>query len=285
MAINALLRFAPWLLAAIIAPQAFPVDHAGIAKAREAWEEAIRAKGGRERLRSVSNVVLSSTSHWGIKGFNRTSMSYETLLVLPSKMWDYSDQRPSKFGVELMIVDLDQGYHQLISQDSPGPLPRGKPNVGDIRQIRETQILTFMETRWLQPEVLRAEDKLWNIRRVTVVETEFGEQRLDFYLDRRTRLPLRVLIKTPTAYGIHETDCRLGEYASVAGLQLPHDVACKVQGRRAPLQQSIRYQLNVKYDEEIFDRPPSLDRGAKGWQPRAAEKAQSAEVSTPPPPR
>lgn len=271
MAMRIFSRLVPCVLALWLGRQAMPADDAAAVRASQVWEEAIKAKGGRERIRSISNFVRSSTSRWGFMGFNDFTVSYETLLVLPSKMWDWIDERPSKFGLQLMIVDLEQDYHQLIYDGMDSPLARGRPNVGDISRIRELQILTFMETQWVQPEVRRAEDKLWNLRRVTVVETQLGDQGFDFYLDRQTRLPLRVLIKTPTKIRIHETDCRLGEYSDVEGLQLPHDVSCKEQDMPRPPREKVRYRLNVEYDKELFRRPPSLDRGPKGWQPWKAE--------------
>jgi hypothetical protein len=102
------------------------------------------------------------------------------------------------------------------------------------------------------------------LRHFRVVETTIDEQTFEYYLDRQTNLPVRVVVKTPTPFGVHETDYRLSNYAEVAGLQLPRTVTRNFG--LGTFKQVIEYQINVEYDPEIFRNPPSLQGGPKGWQ-------------------
>src|SRR6266496_6510852 len=54
-------------------------------KALELWEEAILAKGGRERLYSVYNMVVSVQSAYLTQKGKRNQVRREYLFVLPNK--------------------------------------------------------------------------------------------------------------------------------------------------------------------------------------------------------
>ena len=60
-------------------------------EAERLWEQAIAAKGWRERLYSISNLQLSVRDRqwWG---FRRVPYDIEALYVFPGKLWAWSDQ-------------------------------------------------------------------------------------------------------------------------------------------------------------------------------------------------
>lgn len=258
---------------------AAPLNESDEEKARRVWDEAIAAKGGRVKLHEVVNLVISSRSPWGIRGINRFFVSYESLIVLPARIWEWVDERPTVFGLRAWIIDLERDFFQMIygEHGRPGPDGKqrksdGKPNppatasIGDRRRIRELQLVTLMETRWLRPKLKRARNDWWRFRRVTVVETEVEESSYDFYLDRKSHLPVRLVVTIPTDAGIATREYHLGQYREVSGLQLPHRVVDDWwPGKVAPQVLENEYQINVEYDEEIFQKPPSLERGPKGW--------------------
>jgi hypothetical protein len=170
------------------------------------------------------------------------------------------------FGLRLRIIDQTRNFAQEIVAGPAGLLRPGKPNVGDIQRFREFQVLTFGETRWIRPVPLRAHKAIWKLRRVTVIDAQMPGQLYEFYLDVNTMLPYRVVVRTPTQYGIHEDDYRLGNYHVVGGIQLPHQICPTIGALNPKLKENVQYQINPKFDEAIFDSPPSLERGPKGWR-------------------
>ena len=74
-------------------------------EAERIWEQAIEAKGGRERLYAVRNAVVSS------KGIYRTSrgkdnkIRQEEFYVFPDMFWAWSDYRPDVFGLRVEMVN------------------------------------------------------------------------------------------------------------------------------------------------------------------------------------
>ena len=229
----------------------------------DAWETAIRAKGGRERLHQIDSVVLSATSTWGVP-FRRYDVSYETLLVMPSQLWEWMDERPTKFGLRLAIADMARDRAQMVYEGSPPNSPANARTSRRIHEVTMLQAVTFMETRWLKPTLTAQREARIGVRKVLVVETEIGDQFVDFYLNAQTHLPEKIVFRGPSPNWFD--DYELSDYRDVSGLQLPHDVAQRNPGFGGPFKRRITYRLNVDYDPGVFDRPPSLERGPQGWQ-------------------
>jgi hypothetical protein len=230
------------------------------------WERAIAAKGGRERLHAVESVAIS-----GVSG----GAQDEALLVLPSKLWDWNDERPTVFGLWLQVTDLDRGWSQFVSENSGDPLAPGKPTDAMVEQIRMIQVLTFMETRWVRPNLDGARTIRPVFRRLPVIDAHVQDQRYEFQLDPKTFLPKRIVVRTPAPprnvpfdepYTMEEV-YTLGAYREVAGLQLPHEISGPI-GRIGPriVKWKYTYELNVEYDPQIFRTPPSLAGGRKAWR-------------------
>src|SRR5688500_11397330 len=55
--------------------------------ARKLWEQAIGAKGGRDRLLSIKSMVISSRAEYRTHLGKRNSWYQEELLVFPYKQW------------------------------------------------------------------------------------------------------------------------------------------------------------------------------------------------------
>jgi hypothetical protein len=88
---------------------------------------------------------------------------------------------------------------------------------------------------------------------------------VDFYLDRKTRLPLKVALisKTDGKVYWHKT---FSEYADVGGIQMPVVVHLGGGGKLP-----TSFQFNVEYDQRIFERPPSALAPADAWRENREE--------------
>jgi hypothetical protein len=250
-------------------------------EAEQLWEAVIRAKGGRERLYAVSNLVVSNRT----KDIHPTKefpgFHFESLFVLPDKWWFWADERP---GLPLSVWAYDFG--RQVGQEtadvlpevriyrpaqSPGELAIGSPGAKeDIRyrfvkeQFIEWQIIYLMETKWLQPTVQRAWTARLHRQEVDVVEVSHGRERFEFYVDRKTHLPVQVILRTRIEdTGRDYVDGYLfGDYVEVAGIQFPRTV--RAGGER----NETTYQVNVAYDTGIFGRPSAVEVGPEAWKPK-----------------
>ena len=120
----------------------------------------------------------------------------------------------------------------------------------------------------MRPVPLRARTEGKGKKQLDVVETQVGKTRVDFYLDRKTRLPVRLV--TEWYGGITQATGRLGsmtveleDYAAVEGIMMPRRVT-----RRPRIGETLvaevsredteraRYLLNVAYDASRSTAPP-----------------------------
>jgi hypothetical protein len=186
---------------------------------------------------------------------------------MPSQLWEWEDERPTKFGLRLSIADLARDRAQYVYEGKPPNQPGTARDPARIHQVAMLQAITFMETRWLKPALTGIHEDRIGLRTLTVVEAGIGDQTVDFYFDNKTHLPERILFRGPGPDWHEQYD--LSDYRTVDGVQLPLVVAERNPGFGGPFTRRITYRLNVDYDSAIFDRPPSLERGPQGWQ-RAA---------------
>ena len=109
-----------------------------------------------------------------------------------------------------------------------------------------------METRWVRPvplDVTKSESKF------DVLHTRLGDKRIDYFLDRKTHLPMRVAVFYGSS-GKPTLTVEFSEYVRVGAIQMPG------KQKRA----RVSFQINPSYDESIFIRLPSVTAGPHAWQ-------------------
>src|SRR5438552_1229 len=76
-------------------------------EARKLWEASIAAKGGRERLLGVKNIVISSSAEYTTHKGKDNSIKEEELFVLPDKKWSWEDYRPDVFELRVEMFNYE----------------------------------------------------------------------------------------------------------------------------------------------------------------------------------
>lgn len=269
-------------------------------RAKMLWEQALAAKGGRERLYAVRNFVVSSKSRFRFspRPDVAAGIAEESLYVFPGKWWNFFDYRPGKMGYGINVLDLERGIRWYASPGKKVPLPP-RPDLdksiieGFEYRFRQAQFLYLLETKWAKPTFIGARTESVGHKNYDVVETVIADRemrrlvregptkrlqvevidneravRADFYLDRKTHLPARIVIDGSAARGSGKGSmdyvCRLDDYANVGGIQMPQIVNC------GDKENQTTYQFNVDYDEAIFERPPtSADAKPDAWRAAA----------------
>ena len=216
--------------------------------AQALWEQAIKAKGGRERLCAVESVVVM----WYGRGlFTGRRLRGVVLYAFPDRLWWWWDQRPTKLGTDVRSYDAAR-----------------RPNPEDSLDLLSEQLQDFMETRWLKPEPLWVERATVRGKSADMIHTREGDEYLaDFYIDPETHLPERVVVFARSRreenlgdfYRCHEA--RLDDYAPIQGIQMPRMVALWSSGLSPAV-----YQINVRYDREVFERKPRFEDGPFAWE-------------------
>ena len=253
------------------------------ARAEALWEEAIRAKGGHERLRSIQSLLISSTVDVRAqRGGGETEA--ERLYVMPGKVWRYTRTQDVGVSVDATVINIERGLCAVtLAPGSSGvpPLSLCIPTT-PLQYLTQDPVIYLMETNWVRPVPVGARTEGKGRKQLDVVETEVGKLRVDFYLDRKTRLPVRLV--TEWFGGITQATGPLGlmtveleDYADVDGILMPRRVTRKPRIGEASVTEvsredteRARYLFNVNYNPAIFDGPAPRNVKRGDWKPNAS---------------
>jgi len=251
-----------------IAPlaKARQTDNQQLSRAQEIWEDAILAKGGRQKLESVRNIFISSRSkYW--HGLKRYEVLVQELTVFPGKIWLWQDYRPDVFGLTVELYDFDKGIKYFTNSDIPPPQPNVMAPYETSLSHTYGLLGYLMETKWLKPKVTGFKETTLRGRKVDVVHTFLNDSveglapedfYIDFWLDRETHLPLRVsYTRMQLGQKSSPTNIIFSKYVDVNGIKIPseNDASGKVV-----------VQLSVDYNEKLFSKPPSIASGPDAWK-------------------
>ena len=247
-----------WLL--LIFFLAFPAaaEAQDAEQAKILWEQAIAAKGGREQLHQVTNLVMSY--HETVRNFLGIAVhrgDVERLYVFPNKSWSWDDGLPPPFRLSTGWLDVEQNRRCTTYAGNSAPVcgPAKQKNSPAGEGITQVQYMYLMETRWVKPTPISVTKDNIGRKQVDVLHTRFENKRIDYFLNRKTHLPARVAV----FYNDSDRATLMfdfSDYVTVSGIQMP--------GRQK--RGKINFQINAPYDESIFTRSPSLEAGPKAWQ-------------------
>jgi len=236
-------------------------------EAERLWELAIAAKGGRERLHAAGTLQISIREKvW--YGLRRVSYIQEALYVFPGKYWEWNDQRKSVFGLSIRMYNHDRDINLWYTDHGKGAhaarpvdLVHGKAG---LIPLYDVQLRYFMETKWVRPIPISVQQEKLDGKSVDIVQTIVkgyptkdgtDEQRVGFALDRKTRLPTRIIYYRVIQGKEHSGGLPLTDYVDVDGIQMPSKI----------LDLRSSFQINVDYDEQVFIRKPNVEGGIKQW--------------------
>lgn len=258
------------------------------ALAQQLWEEALQAKGGRDRLHAVQNFLSSGEIHVdAVKGSHISEVQW--LRALPGKAWLYEYTPEFIVSLDATVINLERNLCVKTLSPAKGDVPPRSfclPTTYTERLIQDP-IIYLMETNSLRPVPLRTYEGKRGLNRVDVVETAVGKYRFDFYLDRKTKLPVKLV--TDEYEGIFEGTRPMGltiyfdNYVTVDGIKMPTRVTREpkhipikdfwVLSRAPEFPEKARrdielfeYKFNVAYEETLFDRAAPKTVKASDWK-------------------
>lgn len=123
-----------------------------IVDASAVWEKIIAAKGGRERLDKIQNVLRSSRIPSKVR-FHSFDRQLEELFIFSGKYWEWIDERPTVFGMHAHTRDYETMREFFVRSGQAmrqGPVPPETRRHMDLIQVVE-----LLETNWIHLRPLR----------------------------------------------------------------------------------------------------------------------------------
>jgi hypothetical protein len=238
-------------------------------EARQLWEQAIAAKGGRNRLYAVRNVVVIQHGELRINLLKKISTLQESLFVFPNRIWTWNDMRPSVFGLTVDMWNYESHKQYVLPYPiTPNPHTITDEPAGGSLMYGFLDLLP--ETKWLKPTLVRSTVTRVKGKEVDVVQTSVNNERVDFSLDRKTHLPIRISYFSPEynnrfSEKYHsdtpDTIQDLSDYAEVSGIKVPQRIKYDDGS-----EYKISFQFDVEYNEGIFVNPPPIEAGPEAWK-------------------
>lgn len=228
-----------------------------VSRARLLWDEMIAAKGGREKLNQVSDLVVRMRTDCPndeamvLKYFFWKRVSTETLWVFPDRFYFVTlgvAEDPGDANFNLYNGDARKFWSFFPGMKTPREFSSEASLKFAKNRVLRAQIMYLGETRWVKPAPVGYSRQRIHLRAVDVVHTRLDDISADFYLDRQTHLPLKVA--TNLSFGgqvLHSSQGYvLSDYTSISGIRFPLKMAaglCRAQ---------LGYDVNASLRSELF---------------------------------
>ncbi|SRR6266404_8981476 len=245
-------------------------------EARRIWEKAIAAKGGRDRLYGVGNMVISERGEYKAGSSSTNRLRKESFILLPNKLWEWDDLRPDVFGLTVNMYNFDTRISYHVNSDASTPLPHAIPDYDRGKALQYGLLPYLLETKWLRPTLVSATTARIGRRNVNVVRTRIQDvvegfvpenTRIDFAFDRETHLPIQIsFYHMRSGEDVLFLTENLSDYTDASGIKVPQQIR---YSDGTEYKEGIKF--NVQYNKDLFDKPPSVAAGPEAWRPKRNE--------------
>ena len=243
-------------------------------EAEKLWEQIIEAKGGRKKLHSISNILITK----GDKPDN-LGVFFE---VFPNKSWRWTKGPPIPNNVWVSMTNLDYGVSLVASNEgliSNDKVTKERHNL-IVRENLRNACIYLLETKWCQPKPLRVTRLTINNKKFDVIETRIENKetdyldRIDFAIEPESLVIIRVFdyggkIDRKEPLGVTCFD----NYGTFDGVQMPQASYERIFDKLTDkcYFQPLSVKTDVEYDKNLFERPPSVEAGSDAWKPKVKE--------------
>jgi hypothetical protein len=216
----------------------------------EVWEQAVKAKGGRERLHNVHSLAI----YMKPADVRLSGPATNWLCVFPDRYFEFVGRGS---GTQRAIV-VD-GSADRAAMDITG-VPRNARHLTSNEQDRLVlnQLVFLLESAWLKPQPVEV--------RHNILVVQAGGNSFKLFLNSSS-LPERVL-SVPSRSQKHSSpyDYRLQRYREFQGVMLPARVVSR--DRLEEWIWDVDYEIDSSYNPKLFERMPNLADGPEPWRIR-----------------
>lgn len=243
-----------------------PDSKNSLERAKELWEMAIIAKGGRDRLYAINSLVIS-------EDINKNNRLSSSLYVFPDKFWDWSDYRPYRLGLQVSMENHELGIGYFVVGHEPNNPSKIKLSPEHRSKFDDAQLIYLLEAKWFKPELLGVSKSRIGLKRADVVELKARGFKIGVFLDEKTHLPIQVVYYSTYKAGKILNRFELSDYREIVGILIPHSINVGGSGWG-----KVKVEVNVKYDHRVFERLPDISAGPEQW--RAADSTPLPKKTT-----
>jgi len=237
-------------------------------EASRLWEQVIEAKGGREKLHSISNMLRSK------------SPGQIELYVYPNLYWEWDKGKIVHSYLWIRLSNMDRGVYVVATDQGIASFKKDLDSKGRAN-YRESNLMDacafLLETKWLQPSPTRVTREIVNKKQYDVIHTRFPDLAvykdwgLDFFIEPETH-EVKLVRDYSVPYGEGGV-WTFDDYISVDGIQMPRKVngfiSMEEMGRfHKGKCCAFSYRFNVAYNSTLFDVVPTEAAGPDAWKPR-----------------
>ena len=229
--------------------------------AHQLWERAVVAKGGRERLRSITCLYVKRIQPEGDRDYQ--------FHVFPDFSFNYTyGGRFEDSAIE--VYNHRKAITWWLPSGSNYAMPRIRRNDDPSTNII-AQFLYLMVTNWMDPKPLRLRKEWLGLKRVDVIEVAANGWPVDYYLDPKTLLPIQVVSEysfMSHEKGEKEQVVKLDDYAPIDGVMMARKLSYSYTytNARRRWTENVSYELNPSYDPQFFEQPPTARTLPESWR-------------------
>src|SRR5262245_9882076 len=238
-----------------------PESDASGERARQLWELAIAAKGGREKLYQVKSLAIKDS---------RLGYPQVSLFVFPDKNFYWSDLRPTVFSFHASVINFEKNIDIYVPGANPKDVRKGPPNFNLRSVFRDVYIKYFLETPWFKPEPVAAGEEKLGSRLCEVVTVKYDWLLYKIYMDKKSHLPARISSYAVDKPTVELTPRDFSDYKEFDGLMMPQ---VESVNRQKPYRQS--FEINPAYDPAVFERVPDMNAGPDQWRAKSPKSMRS----------
>jgi zinc protease len=229
-----------------------PIDPKAAAAAKVIVDEAIAAKGGKQKLAAVKGFKMLATGTTTIQG-QTVPVEIERIFILPDKM--RIDATLAQRVKVIVTVDGKKGWQ--LAPDQTGTKMQ-------LTDIGNTDIAAIEFERWREPELIllkaaegnarisTSADEMIDGKAQVVVKLRSPTNKVDvsLFIDKKTKLLSRMSF---TELGQTQTD-EFSDYKEINGLKVAHRRNSQGGGRTTKLELKT-VELDPKLDPKQFEKP------------------------------
>lgn len=238
------------------------------------WEQVVKARGGREKLQSVSNMLVTT-------GDNAEDIRIQ-FYAFPRKYWEWNKDKKFHDFMFVTMTNLDYGVHLSASYEGTVASEKLTPVTGggDYRDGWLIEACAFLlETKWARPSPVRIRTERIGKERLDVIETVFDQfpppyrnWGLDYYVDPESLEIKHVAWTTGGQRPFHVY--HFGRGTVVDGIMVPCMFGVSMGSEKKDqwsntAMRPMSFKFNVDYNPQLFEVPPSVAAGPDAWKKKA----------------
>jgi hypothetical protein len=235
-------------------------------EAARIWEQMIEAKGGRSSLYQIETMVQESRGRvlYLYPKFAHGEMHYVSVKAFPDRMWSWGIA--PIFGGSVATADLSANIGYLVYPKDD--IRKTRDLRGTREALKDTQLVYLNESKWQRPKPVRVLLDKKVPKKVEAIETDLDGERIEFWIDRKSHLPVKIISYRDFGYGkgLEPSDTwDLSEYRPMNGIQIPHRISSFILSNNPSTSRSVPI-LNPKLREDLFTSPPRFEDGPDAWK-------------------